>query len=223
MSKDAAFHSYGQKLDLGYFFRPPAYRHAPGSPRLDIWLHLTPTHEHYDPDTVELLIPTQHAEITHLKVSHPWHFKNQYQVCPGRIILRDRVGKKVEAFTFGGQMQIESQPQTTEVSISSPAPIIQLRYEDIPTLLVEEVETLLAERRAAWLPNEDGFQKRLIAAEPRGLYAACLKTLVEQFNALAPDDSHKLKALENFIKGEIEANRRQGLWPPLVSPLNQLL
>lgn len=117
---------------------------------------------------------------------HPWHRELNYQVYAGFIILEDRKGKKVEAFTFGGSLQIQTREEITICTFESEAPILEMGMKDpMRELLVEEVDIILAERSAAALPDERGFEKRLAQVNSCMLYY----TSAEVFHRFKMSDS----------------------------------
>ena len=143
--------------ELGYLFWPKPYSHSPGHPRLDINVSESPSNMHFDPEEVHLSVVScsrrdYSRPIESLTIHHPWPHESECQVAAGTVIISDRKGKKVEAFTFGGILHIYPNKTFTECCIESDAPILELiEYNPIVMTLVEEVEIILAKRRAAWL------------------------------------------------------------------------
>ena len=217
---------------LGYYFHPRRYPHAPGHPRLDVVLRAVPSGEHFDPDCLRLVIVSGESAPRFLSVHHPWRGAERLRVCPGFVNLRDRKDKTVEAFTFGGDLRITSREDRTTCVLTSPAPIIEFapdpRLPDptIPPMLVEEVEVLIGQRRAAWERHHPSanFDRRLVAADPLLLYCACLEALLERiasFPLKAGNGPHQDFA--HYLRAEIRTLRQRGDWPPEVPPLSELL
>ena len=147
---------------LGYIFYPSDFRHSPGYQRLEVRIRSLPTNLHYDPERVSFPIVIENGMKETLKIFHPWRYAPEYQVCAGSIVLEDRKGKQVEAFTFGGNLQIRTQDEITICTFESEAPILEMGTDDpIQELLIEEVDILLAERSAAALPDAFEFEQRL--------------------------------------------------------------
>lgn len=93
--------------------------------------------------------------------------------------------KNVEAFTFGGQYQVEMRPDLTLCSIRSQAPILEIKQEEtVSAMLAQEVEILLASRRAAWAQDLDAMARHLAKIDPITLYHACLEELYKKFKLL---------------------------------------
>jgi hypothetical protein len=215
--------------DFGYYFFPKSYPHAPGYPRLKVNLIDAPTFQHYDPEYLDIRVarnmrPGQSPRVEVLKIYHPWTLKGEYKVCAGPVVLTDRVGKEVEVFTFGGDLHIQLQEDHTTCSHESPAPILEIKPgDDIPRILAEEMEIILAERRAAWIPNEDDFERRLARAGPIDLYVACLDFLRKKYEKYPHKELPHAYHFLSFLHEEIDALRKLGIWPFLVPGMDKLL
>jgi hypothetical protein len=216
------------KTDLGYTFFHKRYPHSPGFPGLEIHLHNTPTYRHFDPE--RLLIPAvrirskeKFGSYEKLAVHHPWPFGDRYRVCAGAFKMIDRVGKSVDGFSYGGTLAIQSDEELTTCLIESPAPILHVGEDDAnPTLLGEECEIILAERRATW-PNEREFQEHLAKVDPLKLYIACLDFLHKKYQGRLHRNSPHYISFSNFLTEEIKALRSQGIWPFLVPEIDEVL
>lgn len=214
--------------ELGYSFQPKQCD-EPGCPRLEIILHGKPTGKHFDPERVlltvaETTIPEN--AIEHLSIHHNWHGKQNYRVCAGSVRMTDRYGKSVDAYIFGGDLQIEAGQEKTIVSLSSPAPILELSQGYTSTLadmLAAEVEVLLARRRAFWTRhNPAEYERRLAVVEPLALYHTCIDTLKERFRSFPCDgQANTLKALKCFLQDESQKLIEQRSQLP--SPLADIL
>jgi hypothetical protein len=214
---------------FGYYFFPKRYPHAPGYPRLDVNLIDAPTRQHFDPEHLDIPVAKnmsagQTPRVQVLKIVHPWTLKGEYKVCAGPVVLTDRVGKEVEVFSFGGDLHIQLEENHTSCSHESPAPILEIKGgEDISRILAEEMEVILAERRAAWIPNEEDFDRRLAKADPLELYIACLDFLREKYEKNSHKELPHTYHFLNFIHEEIDALRKLGSWPFLVPRIDKLL
>jgi hypothetical protein len=190
---------------FGYAFEPDCSPDAPAHSRLRVVLRAHPTHAHYDPEHVTLPIITRLREIEPLRVFHPWPADRAYTATLGRVILQDRVGKRVEAFTFGGSVTIDSEPEYVVLRLESPAPILALQFPaSVSDHLVAAIEGLLAQRRAAhdMAGEPHQLEARLAELAPAVLYQACLRSLANQLHAsyvavgertLAPFVHHALR------------------------------
>jgi len=210
-------------LDLGYIFSPPCHQGRPCHRRLDIVIQAMPTQNHCDPEIVFFMVPSARHKIEVIKVRHPWLWEQNLRVVASRVIMTDRTGKAVEAFTFGGDLQIVSEDEFTRCTLRSPAPILPC-FSDSPfnTLLVEEVETLLAERREAWEEEHPTtfFDERLAASDPFILYLACLKAIHNKYIQLP---ANYLDEFTHFLQVEMQALHDERLWPSYLPPIEKLL
>jgi hypothetical protein len=212
-------------MELGYRFAPPEYPNAPGSPRLEINIYETPTLKHFDPEKVILSIVNKDGFPDFLTASHPWHLGNEtYRVCVGHVDLIDRNGKKVIAYTLGGEMHVKRESKKTHCILESEAPILQLgKMFEIPSLLASEIMILISKRSAAWLPDSLKHQRLQTCAEPMELYAACLKTLKAKYETYEYQGLTHIIDFQNFITNEITALQKINRWPVSVSALEELI
>lgn len=171
--------------NLDYIFYPSRSAGDPGHPRMDITLTEEPREGHFDPVQVQFPAVTGRDEIRPLTVEHPWTLQPDYRVTAGRVTLRNRRGKAQSAFTYGGELKIETRDRQTTCILTSEAPILNLTVEhSLANLLAVETEALLAERRAAWAHAQEGYEKRLSELEPARLFSACAAALYARFHKL---------------------------------------
>ena len=201
---------------LGYHFHPPLDAHAIGHPQLDVVIRPAPSGEHFDPESFVCPVATD-SGLFELHVLHPWTQDPSYHVGAGEIVVEDARHKQVKAFTFGGALQIEADARRTLCQLASPAPLL-MHAQQISSLdesLIEEVQVLFAERRAA--QDNDVFDRRLAAADPLQLYQACLVALNEKFAHFpATDDARR--RFKQFL-----LNATQSLAEDVVPALAELL
>jgi hypothetical protein len=210
--------------EYGYFFHPRERSDSPGHPRLDVFLRSVPTKTHFDPMSMSIHVASEHKNIELLKVHHPWLLRDQYQVCAGRVILQDRNGKNVEAFTFGGNLRIESEEELVIGVLTSPAPILELiSTSSMPSLLAEETEILFAERRAEWEPDHTGFDKRLIGVDPLALYCTCLQALRSKLEHSQFRNDEAIQHFVHCIHTEITALQESHKWLTRLPTVAELL
>jgi hypothetical protein len=216
--------------NLGYRFHRKRDPHDPGYPELDIFLHAKPTARHFDPERVDLTIAAMTPQSTgteHLAIHHGWHGLGHYTVCTGRVILHDRTGKIVEAFTFGGDVHITPEPDLTTVRLVSQAPILELVHEyppSVPLLLASEMEVLLAQRRAEWARRDPAlFKLHLAEANPWTLYRSCLLALEERFAHFPHARDETLGQFVHFLRGAVQSLRDVPDDAPTVPLFSELL
>ncbi|MBN1313135.1 MAG: hypothetical protein JXB30_17120, partial [Anaerolineae bacterium] len=198
------------KKELGYYFLPKQYDNAPGRPRLNVVLSATPTGEHFDPENVIYpiaAVANRDRGIEHLIVHHNWLGKKTYRVCAGFVRLTDRRGKSVEAYSFGGDLQINAGRDKTIAKLTSCAPILELsqvRRHYMADVLATEAEVLLARRRATWIRRDlADYERRLAAVAPEVLYRSCIEALKDRFQHCPPDgDINTINAFRHFLTAE---------------------
>jgi len=216
-------------LELGYHFWPKHHPHAIGHPGLDIHITGTPTQRHYDPRTIRLLVYASGGSlpeegIGHLTVIHPWAHHESYQVAPGMIIITDRKDKKVEAFTFGGTLIIDSGKDGTTCTIQSDAPILEVdAHQPALMKLVEEVEIVLAKARANWIEEMETFETMLAEIPPSLLFSAILESLIKQFQHVTPAEEVEIRDMCILCETEKHRRMHDGNWPEHVPSIEELL
>lgn len=205
--------------DLGYIFYPHEVPKHSGHPRLDIIISTTPTQRHFDPEKVRFQIVLPPNRIEHITIHHPWTLGKRYQVSAGRIFITDRVPKIVEAFSFGGDLQILSTAEQTVCALVSAAPIFGLcAPHDLPMWLTAEVEVLLAKQQAHWDPQHPhDFETHLATVDPFLLYASCLQMLQDK-----AWPAHINRDGVHFVQAEIKRLKEAGEWPLPLPLLDQL-
>jgi hypothetical protein len=211
--------------DLGYIFYPYEGLDHPGHPRMDVIIQEKPTLRHYDPQDVHFKVVSAAGAADPITIIHPWKMSRSYRVCAGRIIVSDRKAKKVEAFSFGGDLQIRTDTGETVCCFTSPAPIFPLiTTHDLTMWITCQVEILLAQQNAHWDPQQPhAYEKYLACCDPFQLYTSCLQALQEK--AAGPlyfefdNLGHKG---EHFVRSEIKRLKGTGEWPAHVPTPNQL-
>jgi hypothetical protein len=180
---------------IGYLYHYPHLDHPGEKFRLDIFISSVPTGEHFDVQHAHFHVKTPEETIEKLTVTHPWTLQTAARVCVGVIVMEDRNKAKKEAFTFGGKLKIENQPEQTFCTLSSNAPILDIS-DASPTrrFFIDELEILFAERQASFTDHRL-YDKKLIQADPLELYLASLKYLIEKFEAFP----HKNSTYRQFL------------------------
>jgi hypothetical protein len=211
--------------ELGYYFHPLSQSGTHGHSQLDINIYSEPTEKHFDPIRVHLFVVKADQDLERVTISHPWTGASPLRVGPGRVLLQDYRDKVVQAFSFGGEMEITNHSLYTSCHLTSPAPIIHLvQGQDTPTILVTEFESFLARRRAEWAGNEMGFEARLAKIEPLTLFVVGLATIKEHLQHVPPQlrgESYRQEA--HIINEAIQTVQENGHWPPSLPTLAELL
>jgi hypothetical protein len=199
---------FGEKAnmkDLGYVFYPHRRVSEPGYPRLDVFLRHVPTEHHFDPLKVRLRVVDNELGVLTLTVDHHWENSKDYLVCAGPFYLVDRNDKRLDGFTFGGQIHIEPGSDYALVSLRSAAPILFAEENATENLLLEETEILLAERQASRENTHKLFEQHLIEADPLELYHAMLVAIAENYRHRSPTGNEQVLKLTHMLRLEIEA------------------
>ena len=188
------------EYDLGYIFYPPANPCDPGHPRLDINMRAEPTYRHFDPEHVLVNVISASEGLQNLKLQHPWTGTENYHVFPGRVTMQDRLNETATAFTFGGELTIETQEEKTTCILTSNAPILGLIFDHaVSVLLSEQAEIFLAELRARWVHDQEGLERKLAAADPLEFYASFLQDLREKFKSCPKLDDPIDRAFLHYL------------------------
>ena len=211
-------------LELGYWFSPPESKGAPGGNRLEISLPESPIGEFFTPISVHLSVKSRQDFPEKLKIIHPWTFGQNYQLLPGVIEIIPTDGEKVEAFTLGGDLEIEMRDTMTTCIVTSPAPILEITSNGtIEDLFIEELQILLAERRAVLLNEANDYDDRIIDAPPMELYAAMLNALIDKFDHSHHKEDPQLLELIHFLHAEKRRLQDEDLLPMVAPSLEELL
>ncbi len=186
---------------IGYLYHYPRLDHASENFRLDIFVASIPTELHFDVQHAHFFVKTPENAIERLTISHPWTYKKDEQVCAGVVIMEDRNKVKKEAFTFGGNLKIATEETHTTCVLTSTAPILDI-IDAMPVqrFFVEELEIILAERRAVYADHHD-YETYLGAADPRELYLASLEALLQKFENFPSMDKNQREFL-SFLRAE---------------------
>lgn len=211
--------------DLGYYYHPPSDPTVFGHPQLDIQIPAEPTERHYDPEHANFLVMSPEVGVDRLIITHPWRGLPRWQVLAGRIILEDRREKIVEAFSFGGHLQITVEPNFTFCQLRSPAPILPIERVGEPlTMIASQFEALMAIYRTAWKMDDAGFFSCLAEAAPDDLFYAGLLEVRTRFEKL-PINARGDQYWEawNEVENMLEVLRRHGEPAQPLRSLQELL
>lgn len=210
--------------DLGYIFYPYKIPGHPGHSRLDVIIPAVPTYRHFDPQKIQIQVISATHSSQRLIIHHPWTMGKSYRVCAGRVLVTDRKNKRIEAFSFGGKLQISSDPDQTICVLVSEAPIFALfTPHELSVWFISEVEILLAEQKAHWDPQHPhSYEMHLATIEPFQLYVACLQALRDKLSHLPESVDELTHNGQRFVRAEIQRLQSDGTWPPQPPTLNQL-
>jgi len=209
--------------DLGFSLLPPTHPGSPGYSGLLVAIRKRPTGEHFDPQT--LILPLYDGEeITWRRLSMLTPASEVEHICPGRLILADRLGKRLEFFTFGGTLKVITEPDAVLCAITSPAPILELveEQETVADWLAAEAEAIWARTRSKWGIQDDEFERRLAQTSPLSLYTSTLHSVLSHWKqGPGLEQTHAL--LGEALAKERHWLKNQGLWPTTPLTVEQLL
>ncbi len=216
--------------DVGFLFHPSEQQNHPGHPRFDVIIPAKPTYRHFDPQMAEFWIATSTKKIQHVHIHHLWAresqgMKSPLRVIPSRIFMTDRQHKRLEAFSFGGSLTIADDDTRTVCALESPVPIFPLLpRHDLAIWFVDEVEMLLARRRAQWDPHHPhSFDVHLASVEPFPLYVSFLRAIKEKLEGRHHSHDKIARQGVQFVAKEIERLQKSPDFPQRISPLSDLL
>lgn len=208
----------------GFFYHYPDYAKAGGEFQLDVYLTEEPIGLDFNPKTMTLTVALELGGVEEITLFPPLGDRKKYKVVAGKIEIHSHEDLRECALTFGGEMTIEKHDDYILCKLVSPAPIYEItRIIESHQLLVDEIEIVLAERKAFWGENEEEYAKRLAAADPLELYLAISRTLTEKFKAKAYAREEAYRRLAKFLQDEILRMRkmRRGKLPE--QPLEKIL
>jgi hypothetical protein len=213
-----------QMEDWGYHLLSKFHSYSPGHTGLLVAIREAPTKMHFDPESIRLQLRDRDriASWITLKLKAP--FQETRHVCPGRVILSDRVDKRVYFFVFGGSLEVTFGPGETVYTLRSPAPILEITEspESIPGQLAFETEAMIGALQARWRPDKKGFARRLAEVDPLRFYLASLHSILlryEQSRAL----QESFDDLYDALLRERGWLKKAGHWPASPPKLEELL
>lgn len=186
---------------IGYVYHYPNPGHPTEKFRLDIHISSEPTEQHFDVLRTYFFVQSLQGVRTRLTVTHPWNYEQEARVCAGVVVMEDRKGEKEEAFSFGGQLQIDGQESQTVCKLVSTAPILEISgATPLHRFFIEEIEIVLAIYQASDSDHKE-YEKRLCQTEPLMLYLACLEELIKKFESM-PHKDEKYQQLLIYLHTE---------------------
>jgi hypothetical protein len=225
MSDPKTRHLVHQLANWGYYLLPQASPCSPGHTGLLVAIRETPTQAHFDPESIGANILDEDGVPEWTTLHREWRFPTSSRVSAGRVILRDRVKKTVEFFTFGGTIESFAVPGETVYSLRSPAPILEITPgesgSDIDDLIFE-VETLLARLHTAWGMDDDHFGLHLGQVAPDQLYVASLNSILTKLKQ-TPALRERHSELYTLLLKEKDWLKKNDCWPEDQPTLEQLL
>jgi hypothetical protein len=206
-------------------FYPASSPHALGHPRLDAILFAEPTGADDDLISADFVVAAGEGDVERLSVVHPWPWPGHYRVGADNVVMLTRHQETVEAFTWGGELEITTDEARTVCSLTSSAPIVDLDdLDSIEDHFATSFDAVLAGWRSQWRREDITFDAHLATIEPAVLYAVALTEMeqhIHQVPVNARDDRHW--RLSQAIHQSIRLAKEAGDWPTLVPTVTDLL
>ena len=207
-----------QEPHLGYVLHPARRPSEPGYSRLDVWLSDQVSGLHFDPRQLRLPVVDESGDLSWVMIGHPHYGADKFRMCAGPVDVTGFGDKRLEAFTFGGELVVETGDESTLAVLSSNAPVlVRVSSHAEAILLMEEAELVLALRRGVWDEQPGEFDRRLLAAEPLELYHAFLVTILMRIKSLPRVQSESEQHLLYQLRLEAEniEERAESAWRSL--------
>ena len=208
----------------GYYLLPRSHPSSPGYTGLLVAIRETPTEAHFDPKTIRLQVRDEGGAATRITLGLRSPFQRSRHVCLGRVVLRDRVDKRVDFFVLGGSLDIAMEPGETVYALRSPAPILEVtdHLESISDQLAFETEAMIGEMQARWGTNDQGFARRLSQVDPLQFYLASLHSVLARYGR-APTLQESFPHFYRMLLEEKEWLTAEGQWSATLPALEELL
>lgn len=210
--------------DWGYYLLPKAHPSSPGYIGLRVAIREMPTRLHFDPESIHLRLRGKDGTARWITLRLEAPFQETRHVCPGRVILHDRVDKRVFFFVFGGSLTAVTAPDKTVYSLHSPAPILELTdtVESVPDQLASETEAMVGKLQARWGYDDAGFGRCLAQLDGLEFYLASLHTILLRYK-----QSRALQASFDDLYGALLTEKawlmKAEKWPASPPILEKLL
>lgn len=105
---------------LGYSFDQRPRSSSPGYLQLTILLRPEPSNGMFDPELVRVSVCSAGQGFQYLTIRYGFERGAPCQVCADRIIIRDRAGHLIQAFSFGGSLAITQHALGTLCYVEQP-------------------------------------------------------------------------------------------------------
>lgn len=182
---------------------------------------------HYDPEELTVHVVDKVGGPREKKFRLSPSIASAQRIGLGRIVLRDRVGKDLEFFTFGGTLSVLSEEEAEVVyTMQSEAPILPLTTErvaeEIPDQFAIEAEALISEARAKWGEDDSGFACRLAEQDALSIYIAVINSVLVRY-----ENNRDLRRMYADFYAALHQEKhwlqKEGQWPSSPPIVHQLL
>jgi hypothetical protein len=166
----------------GYYLLPKTRDCSPGFGGLLVAIREQPTQLHFDPEMIELRFADQgDASWTMLRLNTPFH--GTRQVLAGRVMVCDRLEKRIPFFTFGAALTASYAIGEVIYAFRSSAPVLQIEedFNAAASQLYTEAEVLIGLWQAHYGRSEAGLNRLMSQLDPCVLYQMCLQRLMKRY------------------------------------------
>jgi hypothetical protein len=208
----------------GYFLLPRSHPRCPGYTGLLVAIREKPTEKHFDPEALRLSLLDQFTMPGPTTLTLHTSLARSRRVLPGSVVVRDRLNKQEEFFTFGGTLESVAVPGETVYSLRSAAPVLWLAPEgdSVADQLAGEFGRLLGELRAVAKMSETDLRGQLMQIGPQRLYVASICSMLADYerNPSLRECYHEFDVMLHEEKEWLEEAHE---WPTKPLALEQLL
>jgi hypothetical protein len=210
--------------EFGYRLLPAPHPGCPGASGLVVAIRAEPTQEHFDPEEVTLRLRDLWGKADWKELTRHTGWLSSDHVCPGRVLLSDRKGKRTEFFTYGGTLEVEDLLDTRIYTLRSPVPVLSVAalHETWCDEVASATESRIAEAAARWHGDEDGFLRRLADVDPLETYIAAVHSILVE-HAESAVLTRFYRQVDEILRAEREWLTEQGLWPEEPVKIEELL
>jgi hypothetical protein len=208
----------------GYHLKPGEPPYAPGHHRLLVAIREFPTEMHFDPESIQARLGDTGESVNWTTIRLRYPVYGVKQVGLGRLIIADRVDKRVEFFTFGGELDATYGHEQAVYEVRSSAPILEITedLQSFPDQLAFETEVIVAEAQARWRGNDQAFARRLAHLEPGHCYLSALRSILDHYTRI-PSLREAFHLFHASLLKEREALEEAGVWREAIPRLEVLL
>jgi len=208
----------------GYNLVPGEPPYAPGNHSLLVALREIPTEMHFDPEVIQLRMGDagDSMNMTTIRLHHPIY--GTKQVGLGRVIINDRVDKRLEFFVYGGTLEATYGSDEGVIAIRSSAPILEITDDllSFSDQLAFETEVIIAEAEAMWHGDDHDFAQQLAQLEPAQCYLSAVKAILQRYE-LNPRLRTSFHIFYAALCKEKEWLTEMGMWSDSLPHLHDLL
>jgi hypothetical protein len=209
---------------LGFELLERPHPNSPGHSGLIVAIRPQPTRQHFDPEAIHLPLADAGGNVSQGSLHLGSTLDSSRRVAPGRLVVSDRVDKRLGFFTFGAWLTVLPAPEATYFAFQSSAPVLELSSGARSTAgyqLAAETEALLARARVRWGRQDSDFLQRLGQIDPLSFYIATVHSILSSYATAAVYNG--LRVLCSQLREERRWLQQTGRWPAQPQTLDQLL